>query len=234
LAVALTACSAGQLAQTANVKASVDGASGDVGGMALRTVVIAYPDGGKYPKGVDARLEFVMVNTTDHDDALVEVRTDAAERVTLATRPAATGSAIPSGSESATPTPSPSPSPSPSSTPSPTPTGSGTGSGTATPTGSPSPPVSSSAPPPTSPTPSPTPEPPGRIEVPAQSLVACRDGGPAVTLVGLTRELRAAELVQVTFVFEQAGELTLTVPVAVPTSELPPPPTIDVQGTEGG
>jgi hypothetical protein len=57
--------------------------------------------------------------------------------------------------------------------------------------------------------------------------------GPVLTLVGLTRELLPTVSVPITFVFEQAGEMTADVPVAVPVSGLPPPPTVDVQGSEG-
>jgi copper(I)-binding protein len=84
------------------------------------------------------------------------------------------------------------------------------------------------------PTASPTSEAPSRIEVPAGGLVACRDDGPAVTLVGLTRALFPAEIVQVTFVFEKAGEVTVAVPVAVPQTEVSPAPTVDLSETEGG
>jgi copper(I)-binding protein len=260
LAVAVTACSAGQQAQTAYVDPAIDGASGNADGIALRAVAIASPNGGRYAGGADARLQFVMVNTTDHDDALVEVRTDVAARVTFATGPAATGSAAPSGTESVSPSATPAPTTPATTTPapttpatttpatttpatttsatttsatttsatttsaSPTPTPARSGSGSATASGTPTP----------TPSASPTPEAPSRIDVPADNLVACRDDGPVVTLVGLTRELRAAEMVPITFVFATAGEVTINVPVAVPTTEVSPPPTVDVNGTEGG
>jgi len=242
LAVALAACSAGQEAQTAFISPNVEGANGDVDDIALRNITIAYPDGGRYAQGADARLQFVLVNSGDRDDALVEVRTDAAERVTLgtgqqaggsATASPATGSATPSPTGSATPSATGTPSPAGTPTPSPTGTPSGSAPPTASGSAGPGSPSGSAS---ASPTPSaaePS-EAAGRIEVPAGSYVACRDSGPVVTLVGLTGPLLPAEVVQITFVFENAGEITINVPVAVPLTEVSPPPTIDIQGTEGG
>jgi copper(I)-binding protein len=241
LAAALTACSAGQEAQTAFISPNVEGANGDVGDIALRNITIAYPDGGRYAKAADARLQFTLVNSGDGDDALVEVRTDAAERVTFGTGQQAGGSATASGTASgsspaagsATPSPTGSATPSPTGTPSstgtPVPPATPTSSGSA---GSGSPTGSASA----SPTPSPAAPSgtAGRIEVPAGTYVACRDSGPVVTLVGLTSPLLPAETVQITFVFQNAGEIDVEVPVAVPLTEVSPPPTIDVQATEGG
>jgi copper(I)-binding protein len=45
--------------------------------------------------------------------------------------------------------------------------------------------------------------------------------GPAVTLVGLSEELTVGEYVDVTFTFEQAGEVTVPVPVGVAARDLP-------------
>jgi copper(I)-binding protein len=237
LAAALAACSAGQQAQTAFISPNVEGANSGVGPITLRNITLAYPDGGKYAAGADARLEFVMVNSGEANDALVEVRTDAAERVTFGTGQEAGGSATPSGTASGSPSGSPSgtASASPSGTPAPTSTGSATPSPTGTRSGSVAPTPSGSTPA-ASATASaaPTSEAPSRIEIPTLNYVACQDSGPAVIMVGLTRALLPSEIVQITFMFEKAGEVTIDVPVAVSLTEVSPPPTVDVQGTEEG
>lgn len=225
LAATLTACSAGQEAQTAFVSPSIDGANGQVGAIALRAITIAYPPGGQYAGGKDARLDLTVVNTGAQDDELVEVRADAAERVSLATGPeasptetpsasAATSSATSSATGTASATPGGSAPPSASATVSAT--VSATASATASATES----ATESA--------SPTPEAPSRIPIPAGELVAFRGDGPVATLVGLTRALRSAEIVQITFVFANAGQVTIDVPVAVSLTEVSPAPTVDL------
>jgi copper(I)-binding protein len=246
LALAVAGCSAGQLAQTAYVQSAVDGASGQAGPIALRNISIAYPDSGRYQKGDSGRLEFIAVNIGDQADKLVDVKTDAAAGVTFG--PAtATGTATATAtvgppateSESTTPTatgsPTPAPPPdSPTTTGTPaattapatgqpasptatgsdstTPTATGTGAATATATGSAAPAA------------------PAPVPLPPEGLTSFWAGGVVVTLTGLTRSLLPAEIVPITFVFEQAGEVTINVPVAVPQTPLPPPPTIDVIG----
>src|SRR5690348_13523190 len=66
-ALLAAACSAGQTAQTANEKSTVEGASANIGGIALRDVRVAYPEGGKYAAGASAPLEFVVVNDAGTD-----------------------------------------------------------------------------------------------------------------------------------------------------------------------
>jgi copper(I)-binding protein len=56
------------------------------------------------------------------------------------------------------------------------------------------------------------------------------DGSQQLTLTGLTRELRSGDVVQVTFLFDQAGPLTMSIPVATPNS---PQPRQSVKPTAG-
>ena len=202
--VVLAGCHAGQQAQTAEQRPTIDGTDAQVGSLALRGMLIEYPEGGRYAQGDDARLRMVVVNESRDADALVEARTDAAERVTFA--PAAaepTASAAAGAAQS----------------------GTATATGTASPTASPGPPQTQA------PAGGTSPETTARIEIPPNSAVTFRDSGPAVTLVGLTRELRAAEIVRITLVFAKAGAVTADVAVAVPLSPIPPAPTV---GTEHG
>jgi hypothetical protein len=180
---ATAGCAAGQIAQTAQQVAAVDGAEGHVGPIALRTVKLQYPQGGRYREGQSARLNLVMANQSDQDDTLVAVRTDAAGNVTFSP-----GSSLSDGASG---------SPSASATGSPSPSGGGT---TSIPVGA------------------------------NRSVVAFADG-PVITLVGLKQDLLAAETIPVTFSFEKAGDITLSVPVAVSLSEVPQPTPIDVSPT---
>jgi copper(I)-binding protein len=80
-----------------------------------------------------------------------------------------------------------------------------TGSGTATPTTSPSTPGGSD----------------DGIAVPADTAVYLGENAPTVTLAGLSDALTTGQSVEITLVFQQAGEVTLQVPVATPSSDLP-------------
>jgi copper(I)-binding protein len=219
----LAGCQAGQYAQTSEQIPTIDGTFAQVGSLALRNVTIEYPETGSWPQGSDARLQLVIVNEGRDADTLVEVRTDAAERVTLATEPAASPTASAPAATTAAPTSSA------AATPSGTPTGSASGS----PSESGSATASSSATASATPEPTPTEAAETTIPIPGPGLVALRDGGPEILLSGLTRTLRPAQVVPVTFVFAQAGEVTVNVAVAVPTEEVSPAPTVPV-GSEAG
>lgn len=62
-AALLTGCAAGQLAQTAQIVTTVDGAEADVGSVALRDISLAYPVSGEHSVGSNVRLEFYAVNS---------------------------------------------------------------------------------------------------------------------------------------------------------------------------
>ncbi|WP_448625608.1 hypothetical protein [Geodermatophilus sp. URMC 64] len=58
------------------------------------------------------------------------------------------------------------------------------------------------------------------ITVPADSTLFLGQNGPTVTLVGLSGELTPAQTIELTFTFQRAGDITLQVPVAVPSREV--------------
>lgn len=71
---------------------------------------------------------------------------------------------------------------------------------------------------------------PGVIRVPEDDNVYVgAEGAPSITLLGLERSLRSSQSIPVTLVFEDAGEVTLDVPVAAegqnpePTFDFPDP-----------
>jgi hypothetical protein len=208
----LAGCQTGQQAETAEQRPTIDGNFAQVGPLGLRGVTIEYPDRGSWAQGSDARLQLIVVNASREPDRLVEVRTDVADEVTLGAEesgaPDASPTAEPTGTASATSTSSPSPSgTSPSGTASASPDES-------TPTATPAP------------EPTPTEEAETGIPIPAVGVLNLRDDGPEILLTGLTRMLWPAQVVPVTFVFAEAGEVTVQVAVAVPTEEIAPAPTV--------
>lgn len=211
-ATVLAGCQAGQQAQTSEQIPTIDGNYAQVGSLALRDVTIEYPERGSWPQGSDARLRLIVVNEGRDADRLVEVRSDVADRVTFGLAGGET-EASPSATATATPTPSgsPSASESPDASGSPSATTSATATATATAA------------------PTPTEEAETSITIPAAGLIALRDDGPEILLSGLTRVLRPAQVVPVTFVFEQAGEVTVEVAVATPTEEVSLAPTVPVE-----
>lgn len=233
--LALAGCGAGQVAQTAQQRPTVDGQNGSVGRLALRDVALEYPSAGVYKDGGDARLRMVVVNEGPSSDALVSVRSDAAQEVILTDAVPDTGtpsptvaspSATATGTASGTPTGTAEPDDStvtaapgePSDTPG------------ATESGSSESPAPSATPTETETTPAPA----TRITIPGNGYVSFRDDGPTVKLTGLTRQLRPAEVIQVTFTFQNAGEITLRITVAAPDGEIAPAPTVPVgEGEEG-
>jgi copper(I)-binding protein len=212
-AVALAGCGAGQDTQTDSVLPAVSGANGNVGSIAIRNAVIAYPSDGVYPSGGQAPLTLTIVNTGAEADELVEVSSPVAGDVELAgdrsLSPRRTiivgtpGQSVDphetTGAVTTTGTPSPTVSPT-------------SGPGTASPT-SPTTPAS-----PTSPTAAPgTPSPTTATSEPTQN------GRATIVLTGLTEVLRSGPTHPITFVFRNAGAITLQVPIATPATARPEP-----------
>ena len=159
--VALAACSAGQVSQTATQEQNL-GNSADVGDLNLRGLQLPYPTGGVYAAGSDARLVGAVLSTSPSDDTLVSIEGEAFESVEVvdpeAVEPVA-GAAAPTTLD---------------------------------------------------------------LTVPANGGLFLSNGrGPAVTLVGLSEEVGAGQYVEVTFTFEEAGEVTVEVPVGIATRDLP-------------
>ena len=71
--VALSACSAGQVTQTATQERDKVGAMAQVGDITLRQVELAYPRSRSYEAGEDAELTMTVVNTGEEADTLVSV-----------------------------------------------------------------------------------------------------------------------------------------------------------------
>jgi copper(I)-binding protein len=188
VAAVLAGCGAGQITQTNTQSPAVNGASANVGPIALRDVQLAAPPNpqGVYQPGSSAKLIATIVNTALTSDALVRVSTPAATSVLINGSPSGSAPlpgnfAIASGRDpddatSVVVDP-------PSSTPS--------GPSSAAPTGS------SSAVPPLA---------PGKVSI-VLSGIKSVNGSP----------LRAGMTIPITFYFLHAGQVTITaVPIGAP------------------
>lgn len=71
--VALSACSAGQVTQTATQDRDKTGAMAQVGDITLRQVQLVHPRGGLYEAGDDAELQMAIVNTGEEPDTLLSI-----------------------------------------------------------------------------------------------------------------------------------------------------------------
>ncbi len=71
--VALSACSAGQVTQTATQERDKVGAMAQVGDITVRAAELEHPRGGLYESGDDAELRLVIVNAGQEADTLVGI-----------------------------------------------------------------------------------------------------------------------------------------------------------------
>ena len=94
--VALSACSAGQVSQTATQQRAKAGGEAAVGNITVREARLAYPSTGTYPEGSDAQLLLGLVNSGDEDDVLTDVSGDAFTSATI-TAASASASATATG-----------------------------------------------------------------------------------------------------------------------------------------
>jgi copper(I)-binding protein len=207
--VVLSACSAGQVTQTGTQQRDKTGAQAQVGDISVRGATLAYPDGGSYASGDNAALQMAVINDGSSDDALVGVSgtgfsgavfTDATAAASTSSAPSGT---TVGGSTSAAPTGSPTTSASPTGTATGTTTGSPTGTATATGT-----PTSSATG-----TPVPT-----QLAIPAGGSVFVGTNDTHITLTGLDSPLTTGQYVTLVLTFQKAGEVTLKVTVANPTT----------------
>jgi hypothetical protein len=220
--VALTACSAGQVAQTATQNRDKVGPEAAVGDITLRQITLAYPQNGLYERGDSAELQLAIVNGGTEADTLVGIEGEAFDGVLV------------SGQATASPAVPSSPSAAPATTTPATPTTPGT---------EPQPPAPGSTPTPgTVPTPSvpaapstPTASSQVQIPVPAGSTVFLGGaGGATVELADLSEELTAGQSIELTLTFQRAGEVTVDALVATPGRVLPRGEPFDFHHEEGG
>jgi hypothetical protein len=187
--IALSACSAGQITQTATQQRDKTGGQAHIGDLSVREVALVPPSSGTYAPGDDAELQLAIANDGSQDDTLTDISgtgftkavfTDAAGVADqrLRTESGPTSAAAGSGSAAA-------------------------GSGSAAP-------ASASASPATSAVPT-------EIPIPAGSTVFVGPNGSAhITLTGLDNSLTTGQYVTLKLTFANAGVVTVLATVATP------------------
>lgn len=188
--VALTACGAGQVSQTATQIRDKTGPAAQVGDLSLRQVMLAYPRSGQYSSGDDAVLNMSIANSGPEDDALIGISGDDFSGVKV------TGSGVPSAT-SASPSGA---SPGANSTTGGA-SGSSTGAGGTTSAEATNSNGTRAL----------------NIPIPAGQTVFLGENSPTVTLGGLSRSLTPGQYLKLTFTFRKAGAVTMDVTVAAPT-----------------
>nr|WP_275889310.1 hypothetical protein [Nakamurella flavida] len=153
-ALALSGCAAGQISQTAQQVAAIDGANADTGSISIRNVLLAEPERTNgYPAGSDARVLLYVSNIGLNADTLTSVSSSVAGSATID----------------------------------------------------------------------------GTAEVPPQTLVdMATDTGVQIALEDLNRDVFFGQSIPVTFTFENAGSMTVQVPVEVPTERSTDRPTVEI------
>lgn len=192
--VALTACGAGQVAQTSSQVRDKTGPSAQIGDLSLREVLLDYPDTGTYAKGDSAQLRLSIVNSGPDDDALVGISGDGFDGVQVANPATQTGTAASGSSAKA------------SSASQTAASGSSTAAAASATTSSPAASAGGSN--------------SLNIPIPAQTGVFIGDpDAPSIFLTGLNRSLGPAQHLRLTFTFQKAGQVTLDVTVSGPDQE---------------
>jgi copper(I)-binding protein len=220
--IALSACSAGQVAQTATQNRDKVGPEAAVGDLVMRQITLAHPQDGRYEEGENAELQMAIVNTSTEADTLVGIEGEVFDGV-LVSGQATASPAVP-GSPSAEPVATTAPA---------APTTPGTAPQTTAPEATPSP---GALPTPTVPAAPSTPTASSEVEIPVPAGSTVFLGGASgatVELADLSEELTAGQSIEVTLTFEQAGEVTVQALVATPDRVVPREEPFDFHHEEG-
>ena len=187
--VALSACSAGQVTQTATQERDKTGSSAKVGDITVRAVELEHPLGDIYDAGESAGLRMAIVNSSQQSDTLTDITGDGFASAEISGAPAESTA---SG------------------------TGPATGTGTAPATGTGAAPATGTG---TAPATGTGTEAPGEIQIPGNSTVFVGEDGVEVTLTDLSESLTTGQRVELVLTFANAGEVTVMAPVANPDKE---------------
>jgi hypothetical protein len=189
--VALGACSAGQVAQTATQDRDKVGPQAQVEDILLRQVTLAYPEEGAYEEGDDAVLVMTIVNQSNEPDTLTSIEGEGFSGLRLAGTGPAPVPSSPAGNQPTTP-------------PAPGTTGATPGAVPATPTAA-----------------APTASAELALEIPPNTALYLGRGGDAtVTLEDLAEPLTPGQTLALTLTFERAGEIELRALVGIPDEEV--------------
>jgi copper(I)-binding protein len=194
-ALALAGCGAGQITQTDTQQPAVNGTHAQVKTVALRDVAVQYPTSGPgYAVGATPALTLTIVNQGAQDDSLVSVTTEDGTQATVGgSKDIVAGHSLVIGPDNAVES---------TNEAQPTSSGAPTSSSEAPATGTSSTGTSSSA------------EAPSTSVTPTAAPATIGKG--TVTLAALKQPLWPGQVVKVTFVFKNAGPVTVELPVAAP------------------
>jgi copper(I)-binding protein len=203
-------CSAGQVAQTADMEPAVNGNMAQVGNLMLRDVMVAFPENGEpYRTGEDAPLQLTIVNVGGEDDTLTGVTSEAGEVEIIGNAKIPGRSALqvvlPGDNPAASSSESSEPSAESSESSAPETTGESTEE--SAPSTSESESTETSAPSVTA----------TLTETDAPDVV----GTISLVITGLKGDLPYGKQVEVTFTFANAGEVKVTLPVGAPATARP-------------
>jgi copper(I)-binding protein len=227
--VVLSACSAGQVTQTATQERDKTGAQAQVGDITLRQGQLLAPSGGSYESGDDAELQLAIINSGTEDDTLLSVDGKGFSSAEISSSGSSASGSSSSSSASSTSSAAPTSGGATATTSGPSAPTSGAATSSAPTSGA----ATSSAP--TSSAATTTSSGPQEIEIPAgQSVYLGEDGQYTVTLTDLSEDLTPGQYLEVTLTFEKAGKVTIPVTVANPTSSVPRSSSFDFHEQEGG
>ncbi|WP_171198646.1 hypothetical protein [Nakamurella aerolata] len=82
-ALLLSGCAAGQISQTAQQVAAINGGNANVGNIGVRNAMLQTPDGAAYPRGSSAQLITWLSNAGNTADQLVSVSSPIASNITI-------------------------------------------------------------------------------------------------------------------------------------------------------
>lgn len=211
----IVGCSAGQVAQTAEMPPAVNGNSGHAGDIMLRNVLVAFPENGEpYKSGEDAPLLLSIVNTGTEDEELVGATSPVGdiEMIGNPTIPAGTALQIvlpdENTSESASAT---------------TTTTTGSASSESSETEAPGSESETSGSSESSVT---STEAPSETEAVSPPVV----GTMSLVITGLTADLPFGKNVPVTFEFAKSGTVTIELPVGAPATPRPQTEVVEEEG----
>jgi copper(I)-binding protein len=220
----IVGCGAGQVTQTARMEPAVNGNTGQAGDIMLRDVRVAFPESGEpYEEGDDAPLLLAIVNVGADEDRLVGA-TSPAGRIEMVGNPS-----LPP--QTALQVVLPEDNPAASSAAGTTTTTTSQTSQTSETSGAETPGSESSSPESSSPeSSSPESSQSSSSELPTaaetEAVSPSAVGTLSLVITGLTGELPFGKTVPVTFEFERAGTVTISLPIAAPATPRP-------QSTEG-
>ncbi|HET6705792.1 hypothetical protein [Amycolatopsis sp.] len=206
-ALVLAGCGAGQITQTDSQQPAVNGTHAQVKTIDLRNAAVQYPTSGPgYAAGATPALTLTIVNRGAQDDSLVSVTTEDGGQATIdGSKTVVAMHSLVIGPDDAVESTNEVQSTGAPTSSSSAPTSSGTPTGSSSATNSPGNNLTAS---PTSEVPS---------SGPAATPTAPEKVGQAtVTLPALKQPLWPGQVIKVTFVFQNAGPVTVDLPVAAP------------------